>query len=72
MSDMPPDAQPVARWEFMSLALMLIGTHGDGAEAYAEANLDAARTHGEAGERVTWSEVVKLLPEARLMQHRQR
>lgn len=74
MSTPSPDAQPVARWEFMSIALMLIASHGDEAEAYAQAKLEAARAGGadHAGERVTWAEVVKLLPEARLAQQQRR
>lgn len=68
MTDLPPDSMPVAKWEFMGLALMLIGIHGDDAEAYAQARLDEAMDGGpdQAGARVTWGEVVKLLPEARL------
>ena len=72
MNAAPPDAQPVARWEFFGLAIMLIATHGADAEAYAQAQLNAAMVGGAeaAGARTTWAEVVKLLPEARLSQQR--
>jgi len=59
------DAAPVAKWEFWSLAVMLIAAHGDGAEAHAAAQLEVA---ADAGARVTWGEVVKLLPSVRLQQ----
>lgn len=66
MDETRPDATPVAQWEFMSVAIMLIGTHGNEAEAFARERLDEALANGHAGERVTWGEVVKLLPAVRL------
>jgi|GEM_PF-5965984 len=66
MDKITPDATPVAQWEFMSVAVMLIATHGDEAEAFARARLNEALANGNAGERVTWAEVVKLLPTVRL------
>jgi hypothetical protein len=61
-----PDGAPVAAWEFTSLAIMLIATYGDDAEAHAQDRLDEARRSGNAGERVTWIEVVKRLPDVRV------
>jgi hypothetical protein len=54
----------VASWEFWSLAVMLIGTHGDEAEAEAQRRFDES-SPDEAGQRVTWSEVLKKIPAVR-------
>ena len=67
MTELPTDASPVAPWEVTSLAIMLIATHGDDAEAHSHAQLEAAICNGHAGDRVLWSEVVKRLPDVRLM-----
>ncbi len=57
-----PDVTPVARWEFRALAIMLVATHGDLAQQYAEQQLADAERNGHAGERVTWREVLAQLP----------
>ena len=54
----------VASWEFWSLAVMLIVTHGDDAEAEAQRRFDDAGPD-ETGQRVTWNEVLKKLPAVR-------
>lgn len=52
----------VARWEFYSLASMLLSTHGDDAEAEAARRLYRAEETQDRGQVVVWLEVGKLLP----------
>jgi hypothetical protein len=52
----------VAKWEFYSLASMLLSTHGDDAEAEAARRLHRAEELNDRGEVVVWVEVGKLLP----------
>jgi hypothetical protein len=59
----------VAPWEFWSLAVMLIATHGDDAEAEAQRRFDEAGPD-EGGQRVTWGEVLKKLPAVRADQEK--
>lgn len=56
---------PVARWEFWSLATILIGTHGEDAEDHAECRFEEALASGDSGEAVVWREVVEVLPRVR-------
>ncbi len=61
-----PDApMTVARWEFYSLAVMLIGVHGDGAEEEAARKLEQATERDDRGEMVVWREVAGQLVKIR-------
>ena len=51
----------VASWEFNSLAIMLVGTHGNDAEAEAIRRLEAATERDDRGQMVVWREVGKRL-----------
>ena len=62
---MVDDAMPVARWEFYSLAVMLVATHADDAEAEAARRYDAAKVRDDRGQMVVWTEVARLLVEVR-------
>ena len=53
----------VPSWEFRALAVMLIGTHGDDAEAEAAQRLRAAEEAGDSGQKVVWYEVTRRLPD---------
>ena len=59
---------PVAKWELWSVALMLIETHGDDAEAVARLRLFQAEAEGNLGDTVVWEEIEKLLPNIRAEQ----
>jgi len=52
----------VAKWEFYSLASMLLSTHGDEAEEEAARRLHRAEETHDRGQIVVWLEVAKLLP----------
>jgi hypothetical protein len=52
----------VAKWEFYTLANMLLSTHGDEAEAEAARGLHRAEELNDRGQIVVWIEVGKLLP----------
>jgi len=56
---------PVAKWELWTLAMTLLQTHGNNAEAVAAASLADAEQDGHLGNTVVWEEVLKLLPEVR-------
>lgn len=62
---MVEDAMPVARWEFHSLAVMLVATHADDAEAEVARRYDAAQASDDRGQMVVWTEVGRLLDEVR-------
>lgn len=49
---------PVASWEFKALAIMLIATHGDDAEAHAASRLADAEANNDRGEMVVWTDVI--------------
>lgn len=53
----------VARWEFWSLANMVVSAHGSEAEAHAEQRLAEATRHGDTGQTVVWTEVLAILRE---------
>lgn len=53
----------VASWEFNSLAIMLIETHGTDAEAEATRRLEAATERDDRGQMIVWREVGKRLPD---------
>lgn len=53
----------IARWEYWSVAKMLIATHGDGAELKARMTLEEARLAGQASEVIVWSAIVDKLAE---------
>jgi hypothetical protein len=55
----------VASWEFYSLAVMLIATHGEAAEEAAAIRLRAAEEDGDRGQMVVWTEVGRKLPAVR-------
>ena len=55
----------VARWEFWSLATMLIVTHSDGAELDARKSLTEAIEIGNSGEIVMRKNVMAKLAESR-------
>lgn len=56
---------PVASWEFYSLAVMLIGTHGDEAEEEAARKLAIATEQNRRGDMVVWREVAAKLAKIR-------
>jgi hypothetical protein len=53
----------VAKWEFRSLASMMISTHGDRVEAAVAIRLAEAEVSGHAGDIIVWKEVAQCLPE---------
>lgn len=60
----PPqvDTKPViAKWELWTVANMLISTHGDEAEAHAQAKLADAEEMGDEGGLIVWSGVITQL-----------
>jgi hypothetical protein len=52
----------VAKWEFRSLANMMISTHGDRVVAAVAIRLAEAEVSGHAGDIIVWKEVAKCLP----------
>jgi len=56
---------PVASWEFYSLALMLVGIHGDEAEDEAVRKLAIATEENNRGDMLVWREVAARLAEIR-------
>ena len=62
---MQEDTMPVARWEFYSLAVMLVATHGDDAEAEAQRRFKAAEARDERGTMVVWTEVGRRITDVR-------
>ena len=53
----------VAKWEFWSLANMMVSTHGVEAEAAVVERLHDALERGHSGDILVWREVIKRLPE---------
>ncbi|MDB5715211.1 MAG: hypothetical protein JWO15_2608 [Sphingomonadales bacterium] len=53
----------VAKWEFRSLANMMISTHGDRVKAAVAIRLAEAEVSGHAGDIIVWNEVAKILPD---------
>jgi hypothetical protein len=65
MRDMAQDAMPVAAWEFYALAVMLVASHGDEAEAEAARRFEAAEAANDRGQMVVWTEVTGRLDTVR-------
>ena len=53
----------VAKWEFWTLANMMVSTHGLEAEAAAVERLQDAMERNHSGDILVWREVLKRLPE---------
>ncbi len=51
----------VATWELWSVATMLVASHGDGAEAHAEAQLRDAEERAHEGDAIVWRGVLSQL-----------
>lgn len=69
---MQEDTMPVAGWEFYSLAVMLVATHGDDAEAEAQRRFVAAEARNERGTMVVWTEVGRRIVKVRADQDARR
>ena len=53
----------VAKWEYWSLATMMIATHGDSAPAAVKLRLAAAEANDDEADLIVWAEVARRLPE---------
>ncbi len=53
----------VAKWEFWSVAVMLVETHGLEAQTVAAEHLSDAIDRGHSGDILTWREVSERLPD---------
>lgn len=62
---MAEDATPVAAWEFYALAVMLVASHGDEAEAEAARRFDEARAADDRGQMVVWTAVERACAKVR-------
>ena len=55
----------VARWEFWSVAMMLIATHSDEAEYEAADKLEDAQARKHSGDILVWNEILIKIAEIR-------
>lgn len=53
----------VAKWEFRSLAIMMVASYGIEAEAEVVERLERAIAEKDSGQSVVWQEVLSLIPE---------
>lgn len=60
----------VAKWEYWSLATMMIATHGENALAAVKLRLAAAEANDAEGDLIIWAEVARRLPEVMVEQTR--
>ncbi len=60
----------VAKWEYWSLATMMIATHGESAPAAVKLRLAAAKVNGDEADLIIWAEVARRLPEVMAEQAR--
>ena len=55
----------VVRWEYWTVANMLISTHGELAEIRADEQVANARAAGNTGDEVAWREIAKQVEKIR-------
>lgn len=55
----------VAAWEFYSLAAMLVGSHGEGAEEEVVRRFEEAQERDDRGQMVVWTEVGRKIAKVR-------
>jgi hypothetical protein len=55
----------IATWELWTVANMLVSTHGQGAEAHAQAKLAEAHGQGDEDGEIVWSGVLTQLKRIR-------
>ena len=53
----------VAKWEFWSVANMMVSAHGEDVHAAVALRLAEAELSGHSGDIVVWREVAKRVPE---------
>jgi len=55
----------IAKWEYWTVANMLISTHGDAAEEKAHLRIAQAREDNEISDVVVWTEILAKIEEIR-------
>jgi hypothetical protein len=60
----------VAKWEYWSLATMMISAHGENALAAVKVRLAAAEANDDEADLIIWAEVARRLPEVMAEQAR--
>ena len=53
----------VAKWEFWSVANMMVSAHGENVHAAVALRLAEAELSGQSGDVLVWRELAKRLPE---------
>ncbi len=60
----------VAKWEYWSLATMMISAHGENALAAVKVRLATAEANDDEADLIVWAEVARRLPEVMAEQAR--
>lgn len=55
----------IAKWEYWTVANILISTHGDAAEEKAQLRITEARENHETAEAIVWTEILAKVEEIR-------
>lgn len=55
----------IAKWEYWTVANMLISTHGDAAEEKAQLRITQAREDGQPSDVIVWTEILAKIEEIR-------